>query len=70
MKKTAFLSLDQAKTIAAHRPMLLISLYHRNEDLFALPLQIKKTFPFYKGFYLRRLAGIPAWDLNLYVREF
>ena len=61
--------IGSAQTIGAHRPTLLVSLYHRNEDLFALPLQIKEAFPFYRGFYLRRLCGIPAWDLNLYVRE-
>lgn len=50
-------------------PTLLVSLYHRNEDLFALPLQIHDLFPEYRGFFLRRFAGIPAWDLNLYVRK-
>ncbi len=55
------------KTLAAHAPTLLVSLYHRSEDLFALPLHIKAIAPHYCGFYLRRLRGIPAWDINLYV---
>ncbi|MBQ9779402.1 MAG: FkbM family methyltransferase [Clostridia bacterium] len=46
-------------------PALLVSLYHRSEDLFALPLLIRKLNPNYR-FYLRRMAGIPAWDINLY----
>lgn len=50
-------------------PTLLVSLYHRNEDLFALPLQIREAFPAYRGFYLRRKRGVPAWDLNLYVTK-
>lgn len=50
-------------------PKLLVSLYHRNEDLFALPLQIHEAFPVYRGFYLRRKRGVPAWDLNLYVTK-
>ena len=50
-------------------PTLLVSLYHRNEDLFSLPLFLAERFPEYKGFYLRRFGGIPAWDLNLYVTK-
>lgn len=60
--------LGSAETIRAHHPTLMVSLYHRNEDIFALPLLIKKRFPEYKEFYLRRLRGIPAWDLNLYCK--
>ena len=57
------------KTLAEHAPTLLVSLYHRSEDLFALPLHIQKIAPHYKGFYLRRMRGIPAWDINLYVTK-
>ena len=57
------------KTLAAHAPTLLVSLYHRSEDLFALPLHIHKIAPHYKDFYLRRMAGVPAWDINLYVTK-
>ena len=57
------------KTLAEHAPTLLVSLYHRSEDLFALPLHIRKIAPHYKGFYLRRMAGVPAWDINLYVTK-
>ena len=52
------------KTILAHRPRLLISAYHRNEDIFALPLQIHEMRPDY-SLFLRRYPYIPAWDLNL-----
>ena len=57
------------KTLTAHVPTLLVSLYHRSEDLFALPLHIHKIAPQYRGFYLRRMRGIPAWDINLYVTK-
>lgn len=50
-------------------PTLLVSVYHRNEDLFALPLMIRERFAGYRALYLRRFAGLPAWDLNLYVRR-
>ncbi len=56
-------------TLTQHAPTLLISLYHRSEDLFALPLHIQKIAPHYRGFYLRRMRGIPAWDINLYVTK-
>ncbi len=52
------------KTIEAYRPALLMSLYHRSEDLFALPLLIHEHFPNYR-FYLRRRRYIPAWDTVL-----
>ena len=60
--------LGSTQTILAHSPTLMVSLYHRNEDLFDLPLLIRKHFPQYKHFYLRRLKGIPAWDLNFYCK--
>lgn len=44
---------------------LAISLYHRNEDIFSIPLQIKKLYPKYK-FYIRKQLYIPAWETNLY----
>jgi FkbM family methyltransferase len=55
------------QTLISHAPTLLVSLYHRSEDLFALPLHVHKIAPHYNGFYLRRMRGIPAWDINLYV---
>ena len=51
-------------TILTYAPKLLISAYHRSEDIFALPLQIKNVRPKYK-LYLRRYPYVPAWDLNL-----
>lgn len=57
--------LGSAQTISAHTPALLVSLYHRSEDLFELPLLVKKLNPKY-SLYLRRMRYIPAWDINLY----
>ncbi len=53
------------KTIEKYAPALLVSLYHRSEDLFELPLLVHKLNPNYK-LYLRRMTYIPAWDINLY----
>lgn len=51
--------------IERDRPALLVSLYHRREDLFSLPLRLASLIDGY-DFYLRRFRYIPAWDLNLY----
>lgn len=56
--------LGSKETILAHHPRLLVSIYHRSEDLFALPLLIHEKFPAYR-LYLRRTPYVPAWDLNL-----
>lgn len=57
------------QTIEKYAPTLLVSLYHRSEDIFALPLLLHSQFPNYNAFYLRRFGGVPAWDLNLYVKK-
>ena len=57
--------LGSAQTIKTHVPKLLVSLYHRSEDMFALPELVKELNPEY-SLYLRRFPYIPAWDLNLY----
>ena len=46
------------------QPKMLISAYHRSEDIFALPLQINAITPDYK-LYLRRYPYVPAWDIEL-----
>ncbi|HBF15188.1 MAG TPA: FkbM family methyltransferase [Clostridiales bacterium] len=55
--------------LARDLPTLLVSVYHRSEDLFALPLLLHERFDGYGHFFLRRFSGLPAWDLNLYVRR-
>ena len=47
------------------QPDLLVSMYHKSEDLYSLPLLVNELSPSYK-LYLRRLPYIPAWDLNMY----
>lgn len=54
-----------AQTIAHYTPKLMISLYHRNEDIFALPLLIRQLNPNY-ALYIRHQLYIPAWETNLY----
>ena len=51
-------------SIEKFRPALLVSLYHRSEDIFELPLLLHEKYPDYK-FYMRRREYIPAWDTVL-----
>ena len=53
-----------SETIRASTPRLLVSLYHRSEDIFALPALVREISGEYE-LYLRRYRYIPAWDLNL-----
>lgn len=45
---------------------VICALYHRNEDMFAIPLQIMALNPNCK-IYVRHQLYIPAWETNLYV---
>ncbi len=54
-----------AEIIKRSYPDLLISLYHKSEDIFSLINYISESYKDYK-LYLRRLYCLPAWELNLY----
>lgn len=54
-----------ANTIRTYKPKLYVCAYHRNEDLFALPLKINEICPGYR-FYFRHHPYIPAWESNFY----
>lgn len=53
------------KTVKAFNPKLYVCAYHRNEDLFALPLKIWELNENYK-IYFRHSKYIPAWESNFY----
>lgn len=53
------------KTIKKYSPKLYVCAYHRNEDLFALPLKILELDSDYK-IYFRHSKYIPAWESNFY----
>lgn len=53
------------QTISKYSPRLMVALYHRNEDIYELPLLVKKLNPRYK-LYIRHQLYIPAWETNLY----
>ena len=52
-------------TIKSLHPKLYICAYHRNEDLFALPLKVWELDDSYK-IYFRHSKYIPAWESNFY----
>lgn len=75
-RRCSFLKLDvegaEAKallgahqTISRWHPKINCAAYHRNEDLFALPLLLHEHWPSYR-LLLRHHPYIPAWDTNLY----
>ena len=53
-----------AETIRRYHPKLYVCAYHRNEDLFALPLQISRLGRY--NIYFRHTPYIPAWESNFY----
>lgn len=61
-------ALDGAKeTIRNYRPKLYVCAYHRNSDMFTLPLKIHEICPDYK-IYFAHHPYVPAWESNFYCR--
>ena len=59
-------ALDGArKTIIKHKPKLYVCAYHRNSDMFLLPLKINSFCASYR-FYFYHHKYIPAWESNFY----
>ena len=53
-------------TILRFQPKLNVSIYHRTEDIFALPLYINSLLP-EKKMYIRRAPCYPAWEISAIV---
>lgn len=53
------------ETIKRCKPKMLVSCYHRSEDIFAIPLQILSIRDDYKVF-IRHNPYIPAWDTQFF----
>ncbi len=52
------------RIIQSKKPDLLVSLYHKSEDVFTLPLLVHRLCPDYK-LYITRPEYVPAWDFSL-----
>ena len=57
--------LGAKETISKYSPKLNIALYHRNEDMYKIPLLINSINKRYK-LYMRHNPYIPDWDTNLF----
>lgn len=53
------------ETLNRCRPALQISVYHRTDDFFEIPLLLEELCPGYR-MYLRHHRALPAWELQLY----
>ncbi len=53
------------KTIAAERPAMAVSLYHRTADIFEIPLFLRSIHADYR-LSLRRARCIPGWEITLF----
>lgn len=51
-------------TVISSHPTMLVSLYHRSEDIFSIPNYLAEKYPFYR-MKLRRLKCLPAWEIDL-----
>ncbi|MBO7148814.1 MAG: FkbM family methyltransferase [Clostridia bacterium] len=52
------------KALAEFAPDMLVSGYHRSEDIFVLPLKLKELLPGHK-IYFRRKKCLPAWEISI-----
>lgn len=52
-------------TVKAYKPKMLVSCYHRTEDLLSLPKAVFEIRDDYK-LYMRHFSSVPAWDTNYY----
>lgn len=54
------------KIIRTYMPKLYVCAYHRNEDMFTLPLKIDRLGNSNYKIYFRHTKYIPAWESNFY----
>lgn len=57
--------LGAARLLAERKPKLALAAYHRTEDIYRLPLLLKRLNPAYR-LYLRHHPYIPGWETNIY----
>lgn len=56
------------KTIEYSKPCISCAVYHRNEDMFEIPLLLTKLYGKCELF-LRHFRYFPAWDTNIYIKH-
>lgn len=56
--------LGSSELIERDRPALLVSAYHRSEDVFSLVNYLSEKYPFYRLF-MRKTLCFPAWEIAI-----
>ena len=56
-----------SETINAYHPTISCAVYHRNEDMFNIPLLLASMYSKCK-LYMRHFPYVPAWDTNIYIK--
>lgn len=56
------------KTLRTYRPTVCCAVYHKNEDMFALPLFLASHYDRF-DLYIRHFPYVPAWDTNVYITD-
>ncbi len=63
----AFVLEGLSETVKKYNPTLSCALYHRNEDMYKIPLLLSQMYGECE-MYIRHFPYLPAWDTNVYVK--
>jgi FkbM family methyltransferase len=56
------------KTVKKFAPVISCAVYHRNEDMFSIPLYLAGLYDNFE-MYIRHFPYVPAWDTNVYIKN-
>ncbi len=56
-------------TIKRDKPTICCALYHRNEDMFEIPLLLNQMYDGKCQMHIRHFPYVPAWDTNIYIKK-
>lgn len=56
-------------TLISYRPCVNCAIYHRNEDIFEIPLLLSRIYGQNFKMYIRHFKYLPAWDTNVYIKS-
>lgn len=56
-----------SNVIKSYQPTISCAVYHRNEDMFEIPLYLASKYNDFE-MYIRHFPYVPAWDTNVYIR--
>ncbi len=56
------------KVIERCYPTISCAVYHRNEDMFEIPLYLASKYQDFE-MYIRHFPYVPAWDTNVYIKN-